>query len=402
MKKIMQGIVVLVLVLGMMVPCLQASAAEESTKKVNYVAIGDSITFGYGLPDVSTGFVPQVGQALNAVTTNLAINGLTSEGLLEELRKEEMKNVLSQADIISVSIGSNDLLRPFSELMMGILGPLMQNPSSVTDLELVLEKMNELTVALNSEETVTMFQGQIAQFEKNWAELLEQLKEIAPNAKLLVNDLYNPYVGTTIIGVPLGTYAEKYIPSMNQILQKNTDKGYTLIPVYQAFQQKGLTNVNVSKLNYDPHPNQLGHDTIANLVKFALGLPSSNANSKATLQGKKVKTVLNGKTSIFEQKTLCVNNRHYMVSADEFTKAIGAKMSVDMTKQTVTFTKSGKKLVVTLNEKHAAVNGKAVNLSTKVSMHGAHILVPVEGFTKAFGGSYKYDAKTNTLRVQVK
>lgn len=400
MKKWIKGMAVCILAVGLIIPNLHVSAAE-TIKKIRYVAIGDSIAVGYGLPDLSMGFVPQVGKALDAVTANLAVNGFTSGELLEALQNDEMRNTLSQANIISISIGSNDLLGPFSELIMGTLGSVMQNPSSMNDLNVMIKKMNELTVVLNAEETVAMFHGKIAQFEENWKEIVGELKEIAPNAQLLVNDLYNPYVGTTMIGVPIGAYAEKYIPSMNRILQQNIDQGYTLIPVYHAFQKTGLTNVNAAQLNYDPHPNQLGHHTIANLVKNALGLPVTTP-AISTAKTKEIKTVWNGKIKNFEQKTLCVDNRYYLVSADEAAKEIGAKIDVDKEKQTMTLTKAGKKLVVAFNEKRAVINGKTVNLSTKVSMNGRHMMIPVEAFTKTFGGSYRYEAKANTLRIQIK
>lgn len=390
------------LVLVLLMPTsFTVTAKATSNQPVQYIAIGDSIAVGYGLANEQTGFVSQVGQALAGTTNNLAVNGLTSMGLLEALQQENMRDALSEADIISISIGSNDLLGPFSEIMMRVLGSLMSDPSGAANLTVLIEKMNELTLALNSAETVAMFKAQIVQFEKNWAEIITELKDIAPDAKLLVNDLYNPYVDATIIGVPLGIYAEKYIPSMNKILQGNMGKGYQLIPVYQSFQKSGLTNVNVMTLNYDPHPNQQGHDTIANLVKSALSLPITESPVASLTQTKKIKTVLNRKARIFEQKSLRINNRYHVISADEVAQVIGARVNVNTKKQTVTITKSDKSLVVTLNAKQATINGKKVNLSTAVTMNGTHILVPVEAFTKAFGGSYRYDGQTNTLRIQL-
>lgn len=83
----------------------------------HYTAVGDSLTFGIGaLP--GSGFVPiyrrmaeeHLRQSIDY--TNLGINGLTSDALYDRLLRDPMfKRQLNHADIITISIGGNDLIR---------------------------------------------------------------------------------------------------------------------------------------------------------------------------------------------------------------------------------------------------------------------------------------------------
>ena len=398
MKQVQTLFLVIILLCGGLFSYVTLTRAEED-KKV-YVALGDSIAYGYGLSDTDMGFVAQVGAALEATVINLSVNGMNSTEFLVALQNEEVQTAIQQADILTLSIGSNDLLRPFTEMIMTALGPSLQNPSSLNELSQMIQKFSELTEILNDAETVAVFQAQIAQFEKNWVQLISKIKQLAPKAQLVVNNFYNPFVHTSFIGVPFGAYTEKYIPQLNAIVQKHQSLGYLIVDVYTPFQQVGLTNVDAAKFSFDPHPNQKGHNMIADLVKQALGLsvmPSIDPDDSI----KKIKTVLNGKTRIFEQKSLRMNDQYNYVSADEFAEIIGAKIIISKNLQTVVITKGTEKLEGKIGEKRAKINGNTVTLSMPIKFQDTHLLVPIEGLTITFGGSYKYDQQTNTLKVRI-
>ncbi|NQX46973.1 lysophospholipase [Paenibacillus tritici] len=82
-----------------------------------YTAIGDSLTTGFGaLP--GSGFVPVYRRMAEGrlrspvVSTNLGINGLTTEGLKQRLKTSAVyRGAVKNAQIITVSIGGNDLIK---------------------------------------------------------------------------------------------------------------------------------------------------------------------------------------------------------------------------------------------------------------------------------------------------
>ncbi len=90
---------------------------------LNLVVIGDSIAKGYGSTDYNTdSFGAILGQKMSADVTNLGIIGLDSNGLIEKLQTEKFQTAIKDADVICLSIGSNDLLKPFLSSFASIIG----------------------------------------------------------------------------------------------------------------------------------------------------------------------------------------------------------------------------------------------------------------------------------------
>src|SRR5665648_397521 len=80
-----------------------------------YLALGDSITAGYGVgsiytfPTVYGNFLKRHNQQL--IVYNLGVNGLTTQGLLGQLQfNRSQRQLVAQAAVITITIGSNDLL----------------------------------------------------------------------------------------------------------------------------------------------------------------------------------------------------------------------------------------------------------------------------------------------------
>uniref|UniRef100_A0AAE9IEM7 GDSL-type esterase/lipase family protein n=1 Tax=Paenibacillus polymyxa TaxID=1406 RepID=A0AAE9IEM7_PAEPO len=90
----------------------------------HYTAIGDSLTTGAGTL-LSGGFVPiyrrMAERHLRTPVSyeNLGINGLTSQELLSMVRNNPLfRSALSRAELITVTIGGNDL-RPYISALAG-------------------------------------------------------------------------------------------------------------------------------------------------------------------------------------------------------------------------------------------------------------------------------------------
>ena len=78
-KRILSTLLALCLALSL----LPASALAAGGEQKSYVALGDSITTGYGLTENETGFAKQVADSNGYTLTNLAQDGATSTDLLE-------------------------------------------------------------------------------------------------------------------------------------------------------------------------------------------------------------------------------------------------------------------------------------------------------------------------------
>lgn len=74
----------------------------------NYLALGDSISTGYGLSQ--NGFVDQITDKYGYNLTNKADNGETSQSLLDKLNSNSLKSDIEDADVITLTIGGNDLM----------------------------------------------------------------------------------------------------------------------------------------------------------------------------------------------------------------------------------------------------------------------------------------------------
>lgn len=89
-----------------------ALSSSVFAEPVTIVALGDSLTAGYGLADPATGFVPQLEAWLKArghdvVVQNAGVSGDTTAGGLARVAWALGPN----ADALIVTLGGNDLLR---------------------------------------------------------------------------------------------------------------------------------------------------------------------------------------------------------------------------------------------------------------------------------------------------
>ena len=90
---------------------LALSFSVASAEPLSVVALGDSLTAGYGLPE-GEGFVPQLkgwlaAQGSDALVVNAGVSGDTSAGGLARLDW----SLTPETDALIVALGGNDLLR---------------------------------------------------------------------------------------------------------------------------------------------------------------------------------------------------------------------------------------------------------------------------------------------------
>lgn len=179
-------------------PVMTKPSASALKKTVTYVAIGDSLTKGVGDSTNQGGFVPLLAQSLTNETglefkaINYGVSGNTSSQILTRMQeKKEIRKDLKQAQLLTITVGGNDLrkailedtsnldldrfdkpsktyvknLKQIIELarkdnpdlpiyVVGIYNPLYLNFPDLTELQTLVDQWNQRT-----EETLSAYQG---------------------------------------------------------------------------------------------------------------------------------------------------------------------------------------------------------------------------------------------------
>lgn len=228
-----------------------------------YVALGDSICRGYGLEDPETQrFSSLIGKQTGCTVYNYGVDGQTGADLVAFLRNGKAE-ALGKADVISVSIGANNLLHTLSSLLLSLFSgfaPTASEPATQVDAEDLFAAVDEA----------------LASFEQELPEILELIGEQAPNARVLFQTVYNPYRSFSHFPLRLNGTKTYLSDLSNQCVVRLNERirdgalqyGYTVCDVYDAFEQSAdqLVNASLSKMNFDPHPNAAGHAVIAEVL----------------------------------------------------------------------------------------------------------------------------------------
>ena len=237
-------------------------AQEVIGKSLCYVALGDSICRGYGLEDPETQrYSSLIGKQTGCTVYNYGVDGQTGAELIAFLRQGKA-DALSQADVISISIGANNLLHTLSSLLLSLFSKF--DPTSGSAVQVDVE---DLFAAVDDA---------LAAFEQELPELMELIGEQAHNARVLFQTVYNPYRSFSHFplrlngtATTLSSLADECVVRLNEIIRDGAlQYGYTVCDVYDAFEQNAdqLVNASLSKINFDPHPNAAGHAVIAEVL----------------------------------------------------------------------------------------------------------------------------------------
>lgn len=245
---------------------------NAGNNKTAYVALGDSIAAGYGLDGYSPGqetppydsYQSVVASFLKTVPYNYAVSGDDSNSCINILNSGKADDALATADIVTVSIGSNDLLKPFTEIVKETLQITGGNSPSIAD---ILAAASDLYVQLKDNK---ILYEKAQAFSANFAVIINLLKQKAPKAEIYVTNIYNPYKYVML----LDESADSYIKEINKAFDTDSDD-YTVIDLYTMFNNKELTNVrfdisDLPGINLDPHPSKEGHKEIASAILNAL------------------------------------------------------------------------------------------------------------------------------------
>ena len=129
-------------------PVMTKPSTSAKKKVVTYVAIGDSLTKGVGDSTNQGGFVPLLAQSLTNETglefkaINYGVSGNTSSQILTRMQeKKEIQKDLKQAQLLTITVGGNDLRKAILEDTSNLYLGRFDKPSKtyVKNLKQIIE-----------------------------------------------------------------------------------------------------------------------------------------------------------------------------------------------------------------------------------------------------------------------
>ena len=264
-RKILQGLVFFftsllgfVFIFHVLVPSAQPvlTKADYQTRKVqqfSYVALGDSLTQGVGDTTNQGGFVPLVAQSLTneegyqVDVQNFGVAGNTSNQILKRMKGQaEIADALSKADLMTLTVGGNDLRK------------------------VILDNITSLKISTFKKPSVA--------YSKRLVEIIELARKDNPDLPIYVLGIYNPFY----LNFPEMTDMQTIVDNWNQTTQDTIakfDKVY-FVPIndllYQGIDgQEGIvqTSGDEKKIINDAlyqednfHPNNTGYEIMKRAV----------------------------------------------------------------------------------------------------------------------------------------
>lgn len=276
-----------------------AAAQTPNASPVNYLSLGDSI--GYGMSaspgasyfDLFSEFKNNAAFKKSGSNINLAVPGATTGDLLESLGTKFVQHAVKKADVITISIGGNNLLKP---VIAAVFMAYELDPRVNTFEELIytistfggggqaaIDQWDVVTTSIIVAAQQTepghlgyfLILGKLA-FLQQMPLISQAIRDLNPNARIVVLNLYNPFVYAE--NAPLYSLFEILSLDMNNLLNLwDLNENCYVANVYGAFllAPGAVTfSLNPLALNLDVHPTTLGHSLIFDLLKDLKVVPA--------------------------------------------------------------------------------------------------------------------------------
>ena len=225
-------------------------------KRLNYVAIGDSLTEGVGDQTNQGGFIPLLSNAIseisdvNVVSQNFGVAGNTSTQIYKRMTKEKkIQSAIKKADVITITVGGNDVMKVIRTQLTNLTENSFEKPAQT--------------------------------YQKQLTEIFDFIRDNNPNAQVYVLGIYNPFY----LNFPDITEMQDIIDHWNQTTQETIaqQKQMYFVPINDLLYQgvngsKGVTTsdgevqtiTNNALFEEDHfHPNNIGYQIMSDAVAEA-------------------------------------------------------------------------------------------------------------------------------------
>lgn len=272
-----------------LVLCLSLLPVTVLAAGNSYVALGDSITTGYGLEGEQS-FAEIVADKNGYDLNILAEDGATSEELLGVVTAPANAETLKNAGLITITIGGNDLMGALYQFLADKYNETNDPDITAKDVQDALagkEGTSELQSTLIgvSASAIGDFAksnaatAALTTFGQNLTEIIAAIKTVNPNVTIIVANQYNPYsyaakeaTGfTAILATTVANAFEAGVQALNTVITAGAAY-YQVADVYESFQtaEENPCNASFSPMNLDFHPNAYGHELIAAAIAAQL------------------------------------------------------------------------------------------------------------------------------------
>lgn len=310
----------------------QSIVIAEETPPKNYTALGDSIAFGMSV-EHGKGYVDLFYSSLKAKDSGITLNnfgkpGDKSSDLLLKLQGDAtIKASLAKSSTVTISIGGNNLLQPvFASLAQAFNVNTVNNPNMLNDLTASVtsnaQKDAILFEVMSSPELKNALNAGVDQFTKDFPKIIQSVKAAAPNAKIYIMNIYNPFSKTDAFYNEFDGYIKAINDSIN-----TANSSYKVVDAYTLFKYNSvgtLTSFNISKSNFDPHPSTEGHrllflghitlsedavkngDTTSTYTQTSQVSNSASTNTTTPTRSTENKNTLSSTCSVIDIKVLAI------------------------------------------------------------------------------------------------
>lgn len=111
-----------------------------------------------------------------------------------------------------------------------------------------------------------------------------------------------------------------------------------------------------------------------------------------------IQVYIGGEKQSYEQPPVN-SNGNVLVPLRAIFESLGATVEWDSSTQTVTATREGRTVVLTIGSKTAYINGVAVTLSAEPQLVNGYTMVPVRFVSEAFGGEVEWNGEASSVVV---
>lgn len=234
-----------------------------------YVALGDSIADGYRLDGYTApgsapagSFPVLLAEAMGARLIPLAVSGMDTDGLLQALDTRTYREAVAEADTITLTIGSNDLLHPAIHRLTSLGQSVAEG-----NLSSLLTDLAGAGDILTSQEAQEEYARHVARFKENWEAIIARIRALNPSADIYVTDFYNPYsmleYTLGFFSLHVGSVAQAYLDQMNAWLEESPSAGeYRIADIRDVSTNVCFSPRSLSGFDLDPHPDPAGHALI--------------------------------------------------------------------------------------------------------------------------------------------
>lgn len=285
MKKWIAALLALAMVCSM----IPAALGEDTPV---YLALGDSLTTGYGLAKKEECFARILADANGYLLINRAVNGNTSSGLLEQMHSSPVLRDVARADLITITCGGNDLMGCLYQQIVAVYNTAFAakyavRPQDVMDVlgndkdprQPVLMMAAISVLAGNADLGIAPFvqseeiKETLAAYLQNMGAVMAIIRKENPDVKVIMTTQFNPYGHFDGAYTALNISADAGVGALSKLIGEYADAlGYQVADVYDVVKAcpDNLMNASMNPLNMDVHPNAAGHALIAECIQQTL------------------------------------------------------------------------------------------------------------------------------------